>query len=325
MARHWGDREKDMRRFKNILAVYDERAGSEAALEHAVALARANGARLTLVNPIGEKSRTASALEAAEKRLRRIVPWIVQEGVTDVDTAVRVGTPHIEITGQVERDHHDLVIVSAESGYRLKDLLLGTTAITLLRKCPCAVWVVKAERPGPCARILAAVDPCTAEEEDGGVNRKVLLRATALARSQKAALHIMHAWTPDGDDAALLTNEISDATREGILYRREAACRAAVNTLLADCPVAGLEHEVHLPRGLPQQSIVQLAGRLEVDLVVLGMAGRSGVSRMLVGNTAETVLGAVRCGVLAVKPGPEQPAIAPPLDVVAPVLRRASA
>jgi hypothetical protein len=112
----------------------------------------------------------------------------------------------------------------------------------------------------------------------------------------------------------MLTNEISDETREGILSRCEGTYRAGVNSLLARCPVVGLEHEVHLPRGLPQQSIVQLAGRLGVDLIVMGAASRGGVSRLLTGNAAETVLGAVRCSVLAVKPESAQAALAAPLD-----------
>jgi nucleotide-binding universal stress UspA family protein len=303
-----------MKRFKNILAVYDESVGSEAVLEQAVSLARTNGAQLTLVNTVGEKPLSAGALEEARTRLPRIVPWITQEGVKKVATAVLVGRPHLEIMCQVQREGHDLVILSAEGGRALKDVFFGGTAINLMRKCPCAVWVLKPGQAAPCTRILAAVGSCADEVENGGVNARILDLATSLACSQNAALHIVHAWTPGAEDAAMLTNEISDETREGILSRCEGTYRAGVNSLLARCPVVGLEHEVHLPRGLPQQSIVQLAGRLGIDLIVMGAASRGGVSRLLTGNAAETVLGAVRCGVLAVKPESAQAAFAAPLD-----------
>jgi nucleotide-binding universal stress UspA family protein len=314
-----------MKRFKNILAVYDESVGSEAVLDQAVSLARTNGARLTLVNTVGEKPLPPAALEEARKRLPRIVPWITQEGVKTVATAVLVGTPYLEIIRQFQREGHDLVILSAEGGRALKDVFFGGTATNLMRKCPCAVWVLKPGQATPCTRILAAVGSCTEETENGGVNAKILDLATSLARSQNAALHIVHAWAPDGNDAAMLTNEISDATREGILSRCEATYRTGVNTLLAQCPVVGLEHEIHLPRGLPQQSIVRLAGRLGVDLIVMGAASRGGLSRLLVGNAAETVLGAVRCGVLAVKPESMQAALTAPRDAPVPAPRRAAA
>ena len=39
-----------------------------------------------------------------------------------------------------------------------------------------------------------------------------------------------------------------------------------------------------------------------IDLVVMGTVGRSGISGMLIGNTAERVLRKLPCSVLAVKP-----------------------
>lgn len=314
-----------MRRFRSILAVYDACVGSEAVLEQAVTLARTTGAHLTLVNPVGEKVLAAGALEDARRRLPRIVPWITREGVKNVATSVLVGPPHLEILREVERSGHDLVILSAEAGRSLKDLFCGSTALNLMRKCPCALWVIKTGQPAPSGRILAAVGPNADDTAPDDINRLILERAAALARAQNAELHIVHAWTPDGADAAMLTNEISDETREAILCRCEATCRTAVNALLADRPIVGMPHQIHLPRGLPQQSIVHLAERLAIDLIVMGAASRSGISRLLVGNASETVLGAVRCGVLTVRPEYAQAVAASSIDVGTTVRRRAAA
>ena len=40
----------------------------------------------------------------------------------------------------------------------------------------------------------------------------------------------------------------------------------------------------------------------EVDVVVMGTVGRTGVPGFLIGNTAEKILADVECSVLAVKP-----------------------
>lgn len=42
--------------------------------------------------------------------------------------------------------------------------------------------------------------------------------------------------------------------------------------------------------------------RLDIGVVVMGTVGRTGLRGLIVGNTAESVLRAVRCSVLAVKP-----------------------
>jgi universal stress protein E len=284
-----------MTRFRNILAVYNGSTGSEAVLEQAVAVARAEKARLTLLRQCGP----GDSVDEARKRLWRILPWIVQQGVVKVETAVAADRSCQEIVRQVVQGAHDLVIVSAGRAAGLRHAAFGDLGTGLMRYCPCPVWVLRPEQMAPCARILAAVD---GDPGSDSVNARIVELAAVLARSHDAALHIVHAWLPAGDDAALLTNEISDETREAIIRRNEATHRSAINALLSRFPVDALDHQVHLPRGLPQQAIVALAGRLDADVVVMGSTWRTGLSRFLLGNPAVTVFGTVGCSVLSVNP-----------------------
>jgi universal stress protein E len=300
-------KEGQMTRFHNILAVYNGTTGSEAVLEQAVAVAHAGQARLTLLKQLGP----GDTVDEAQKRLRRILPWIVQQGVVKVETDVTVDRSHREIVRRVAQKAHDLVIVSAERAAGLRNAVFGDFGTSLMRYCPCPVWILRPEQAVPCARILAAVGAGT-DPGSRDVNGRIVALGAALARSHDAELHIVHAWTPAGEDAALLTNEISDETREGIIRRNETAHRCAINALLSRFPVDGLDHQVHLPRGLPQQAIVALAGRLDADVVVMGSNSRTGLPRLLLGNPAVTVFGTVGCSVLSVNPdGVGLPGLAP--------------
>lgn len=290
-----------MKRFRNILAVYNGCVGSETVLEQAVSLARNNAARLTLVNA-QEDIPSTDALREAQKRLSRIEPWVIREGVPDVATTVLIGTPHQQIIRQVMHQEHDLVLLSAGSPRRLKDVFFGDLARRLMRQCPCPVWILKPKRLNACSRVLAAVGARTNDDANQAVNAKILELALSLAHSQDAKIHVVRAWRPEGNDAEMLTNEISDETREGILQRNEAKHRCAINTLLARYPVMGLDHEVHLPRGQAIQNILALTERLNPDVLVMGTINRVGVPRILLGNSAESVFGTVRCGLLIVKP-----------------------
>lgn len=284
-----------MTRFRNILAVYNGTTGSEAVLEQAVAVAHAEAARLTLLKQLGP----GDSVDEAQMRLRRILPWIVQQGVVKVETHVTADRSCQEIVRRVAQKAYDLVIVSAERAAGLRTAVFGDLGTSLMRHCPCPVWVLRPEQTVPCARVLAAVDDNDDPRSDD-VNGRIVELGATLARSHDAALHIVHAWTPTGADAALLTNEISDETREGIIRRNEAAHRSAINALLSRFPVDGLDHQIHLPRGLPQQAIVALAGRLDADVVVMGSTYRTGLPRILLGNPAVTVFGTVGCSVLTV-------------------------
>jgi len=301
-----------MNRFRNILAVYNGCFGSETVLEQAVSLARNNGARLTLVNT-QEGFHSADAYREARKRLSRIEPWVIREGVRDVATTVLIGSPHLEIIRQVMHHEHDLVMLCPGSSRRLTDVIFGDLARRLMRQCPCPVWILKPKRATSCTRVLAAVGARTNDGGDQAVNTKILELALSLARSQDAKFHILRAWRPEGNDAEMLTNEISDKTREGILQRNEARHRGDINAILARYPVVDLDHEVHLPYGQPIQNILALTERLNPDVLVMGTANRVGVQRVLMGNSAESVFGTIRCGLLIVKPDSPLPQVPLPL------------
>jgi nucleotide-binding universal stress UspA family protein len=57
-----------------------------------------------------------------------------------------------------------------------------------------------------------------------------------------------------------------------------------------------------LLKGDATQSIAALATELSTDLIVMGTIGRTGVSGLLIGNTAEDVLQTAHASVLTVKP-----------------------
>ena len=111
-----------MRRFKNILAVYGDAIGADDVFTQAVELARANKARLTLVDVLSERYATPASLEERRKRLNRLVPAITAEGVTSVSVDVLIGTPFLEIVRHVLAAGHDLVIASADDGMSLRNV-----------------------------------------------------------------------------------------------------------------------------------------------------------------------------------------------------------
>lgn len=59
-----------------------------------------------------------------------------------------------------------------------------------------------------------------------------------------------------------------------------------------------------LLRGDPVAEIVQLAGEVKADLIVMGTHGRGGLSRLLMGSVAEGVMRKAPCPVVTVKAPP---------------------
>ncbi len=290
-----------MKRFKNILMLYAQRVGDEAALARATALAMRNGARLTVaeVHPPGVE-RERGFLEERRAHLERLVVSVRHEGV-DARIQVLQGRAFLEVSRAVLREGHDLVVLSADGIEGLPALNFGSTSMHLMRKCPCPVWVMKPAAGRRFHRILAAVDPAP----DGPANPldlQILEMASSLARTERCRLDIINAWELDGADLHTSRSEITPDIRARLLERNEAARRQALGRLVEHVDLRDVCFDLHLPAGRPELAIPALVRDHEGDLIVMGTATRGGVAGLLIGTTAELVLRQVDCSVLTVKP-----------------------
>lgn len=146
-----------MKRFQNILMVYNDKADHRPALAHVIALAERTGARLTLVDvvedlgfdlrllrrPFNIKSLRAELLNERKEQLEASVREIVGNRAT-IAAKVLTGNAPIAIIKEVLQKGHDLVVKSAvgpDTGFGSR--LFGSTAIKLMRKCPVPVWAIK--------------------------------------------------------------------------------------------------------------------------------------------------------------------------------------
>jgi nucleotide-binding universal stress UspA family protein len=235
------------------------------------------------------------------QRLDQWAEYAQRRGV-QVDTEILYGTPFLEIIRLALRRDHDLVMTTAQGRSNLRERVFGSTTMHLMRKCPCPVWVVKAAYPEWQTRILAAVDPSPHDEERQALNVRIMDLATSLARLEQRELVVVHAWTFPVE-RSLRGGHVglsSDVDR-WVSDAREQHRRWLID-LVRPYALEELEHEVYLLKGEAGRLIPEVATAKEVALVVMGTVSRSGVAGLLIGNTAEKILGEVDCGVLAVKP-----------------------
>lgn len=198
---------------------------------------------------------------------------------------------------------HDLVIKLTEGWKASGSRLFGSTDMHLLRKCPAPVWLVRPERPVKYARILAAVDPVMTGTSQDELNTLILDLATSLATQEGSELHVVHAWELPGETMlrsgrrALSKTEVDQMVRETRDAHEKALAR-----LVGKYDLSKLKHYRHLLKGRPSEIIRRKAADHQVELIVMGTVGRTGIPGFFIGNTAENLLGQVECSVLTVKP-----------------------
>lgn len=303
-----------MQRFSKILALRGPGAQGESALRSAARVALSHKARLTVLSVLEEfppkmlsQNPAIAALwnevvNEVSSKLQTDVSALREQGL-DADAKVANGTPFIEVIREVMRGGYDLVMKDSESRGRLKSMFsLGSNDMHLLRKCPCPVWVVRPSRRVKFTRILAAVDPDPFNEERDGLNLKIMELAVSIARSENAKLIIVHAWGLASENLMRARSLVSETDIEAYLNETHAMHRKRLKELISRFDLTGIEYETHLLKGEAWKIIPELEKATKADLVVMGTVGRTGLQGLVMGNTAEGILNAISCSVLAVKP-----------------------
>ena len=137
-------------------------------------------------------------------------------------------------------------------------------------------------------RILVAVDGSAFSE--AAVDQAISLGG--ICNSQIFIMSVVDLYPEQMAVAPALVEKMSEEVRQHIENAKEKVDKANISC----------ETIVRMG-GKPHEFIVQEAKDKEIDLIVMGTHGRSGVARMLLGSVAQNVLGNAPCPVLVVPPG----------------------
>ena len=304
-----------MDRFKSILVAASPGHLEPMTLRAAARLATTNNAQLTVLDVVPPLPRFRKSIEVEGRvidveaallrdrteRLRQMAAEV--HATKNAGVLVKTGEPFVEAIRHVLVHGNDLVMVGCCEMANGEAPEFGSGVMHLLRKCPVPVWVMRPSRAHK-LRILALVDPDPDDPVRDELNDLVMELATSLTAREDAVLHVGHAWSLMGESALRaspyvgLPGEVVDV----MVGSAEATHREHIEALLEQYRVTELGGSVHLVSGDAGRVLPHLAESLNIGLIVMGTVARTGLSGLIMGNTAETILRSVRCSVLAVKP-----------------------
>ena len=313
-----------MKRFKNILYVNETDTHQTTAMTRAVSLAKSNHADLTVVDVIPDAVISAAAglpvdgpsaeelkAEVTANRLKNLATLIAPfKQDINIQLQVTTGRRFMQVIRMVLSDAFDLVIKPAEDPDWM-NRLFGSDDMHLLQKCPCPVWLIKPSEKAGYRSVLAAVDidPADPVPSPHDLNRTILELAGSIALSSHASLHLAHAWDPSAEQTFLRQKGISTESIDTYVRNKQTVHQkglSALGDVLKKWGAANtretIDPQLHLIQGPAGKMIPRLAKNLSADLVVMGTIARTGISGLIIGNTAEAVFHQLMCSLLAVKP-----------------------
>ena len=122
--------------------------------------------------------------------------------------------------------------------------------------------------------------------------------ALEIAKQFGASLHVVHAFqTP-----VPIVSPYEVVVPDGFLEQARDAAAENLKSVLEKISSEGIEVHSHLTEVPAAPAIARIAEENDVDLVVMGTRGNTGLKHVLLGSVAERTIRLSPCSVLTVKP-----------------------
>jgi nucleotide-binding universal stress UspA family protein len=290
-----------MSTMRSFLVGIDFSDDSRRAAGRAAVLAGEQGARLDLLHVMSGPSLaslrelfgSAAAPEAAlvadaQRMLNDLARELADKSGTQASAHVKVGHVLDEILAASERA--DMLVLGARGLNPLRELMLGTTADRLVKKCSRPVLVTKRPPQHGYRQVLVPVDFSP---------HSVAALGTAIVIAPKAELMVVHAFEVPFEGKLWLAGVAEEEIHR---YRGQARQRALGNIAALIRDVGGERYRFLsvVDHGDATRVILAKEEESGAELVVMGKHGQSIVEELLLGSVTHHVLSQSRCDVLVV-------------------------
>ena len=205
---------------------------------------------------------------------------------------VREGPPSAEILNYVAEEDIDLVAMGTHGRSGIERFVLGSVTEHVLRASPVPVLATRAVEDEPPTLPYRKVMVPTDGSECADV---AIDHALSIADATGATVHVVYVV-----DTNVYAVAPGVETPSDYIEHLEVDGEAVVEDVAEQARAAGVEVETAVVEGRPSAGITSYADENDVDVVVMGTHGRSGLERFLLGSTTERVIRGSDLAVIAV-------------------------
>lgn len=217
-----------------------------------------------------------------ERQLKRLQEWIAENKLGDVKAIVRMGDPGLEVCSFATELRCRLIVLPSHGRSGLKRVLLGSVAERIIRHCDCSVLVLRRNENSdsepisgswcPRKRVVVPVDFSPSSDDAVKVAKQLVDGG-----EEVDVINVVPSREPALLGSIVMTDEVRRDNRQESLER-----------FLAEHGHSGMR--AHAVTGDPGTTICDYANEVNADVVVIPSHGYQGMTRLLLGSTAERVV-----------------------------------
>ncbi len=222
--------------------------------------------------------------EPCEQALSQAMQMAEDEGA-DIRPVCIMGEAYETIVDLAEDEGRDLIVMGVR-GERLEHLLVGSTTARVIGFSSQDVLVIPEKASLKWERILLATD-------GSEYSRKAAERALILVQELGGTLKVVSVLEISPHIYAVAPELTEEKIKLPRQWAQEVKDLAASRGIIAEDFVREAESA--------DEVIIDLAKKANIDMIVMGSHGRTGIKRLLMGSVTERVIGNAPCPVLVVK------------------------
>jgi hypothetical protein len=185
-------------------------------------------------------------------------------------------SPYKTIIDIAQKRRADIIVMGRRGLTGLKKMLMGSTTAKVIAYSPCNVFVVPKDAVMMAEHILLATDGSSYSEL---AERETLDMGRSCRQILKTLVAVSVAPSRD----------------------KLTAAAANLQRVIRSAKERNLNLEALAVTGNPVEEILNTARERDVDIIVMGTHGRTGIERVFLGSVSERVVGLAPCAVLIVK------------------------
>ena len=283
-----------MGRYKKILAAIDGSESSMHALRESFKFATNEKCWITVTSvvppyvgdlaTVGVRDIMGSMRKPCEEALKKAEKLAKEEGVL-IKTVCEEGEIFERISDLAAAENCDLIVMGRRGLSRLERSLVGSVTARVIGYSQRDVLVVPSDTHVGFQRVLVATD-------GSKQCRTAVERAIDFSRSYGGEMSVVSIVDVPAEFYAEAPQVVEDLARKALGYVEEVKKQAEAS---------GVKAETFVREGEAYQAIIDLAKARDVNIIVMGSHGRTGLKRLLMGSVAEKVIGYAPCPVLVTK------------------------
>lgn len=285
---------------EKILLSTDGSEFSEGAVREAIKLAKRCSSKLSVISVIEMNPEFATIApqvvekkeKAAREHLEAVKLRAQKEGV-ECDLIVREGEDSYKyITDEAAKSKSTMIVMGRRGRTGLKRLMMGSVTARVIGHAPCSVLVVPRAAQIMFKNVLVATDGSL-------YSAAAASEAIGIAKLNSSKLTVISVVPSEFMPPTDIEMGIGQREHTAEKEMREAEKNAKAVKEAAQ--KEGVAVQAFVMTGRPADVILETAKEKNVDLIVLGSHGRTGLEKLFMGSVVERVIVLANAAVLVVK------------------------